>query len=164
MQATITAPTTTSPHSILKANSTIADECKDSHWLQTLFTAMATHGDDPLIQEFSCRCLAKLIGCCEFACEYIGDNDDQIPVHSSVMAAAMVHTGDALVFRAACAAIYCIASGSEELQEVVILYTASARLKGCVLKGVLGVWTIPNTDDTNYILLYFHTFTWHGFV
>ena len=96
---------------------------KHKHWLQDIFIAMATHGDQPRIQKVACQCICELIDSCPGLCVVIGEPDidkdvNRVPLHSSIMAALMLHPDDADVCQLACESVSCIARNSDAIQEV----------------------------------------------
>ncbi|CAH1266221.1 MFHAS1 [Branchiostoma lanceolatum] len=89
-------------------------------WLEDIFNALTNHASDPAVQEAGCRSLCKLLEHHPDLIKHIGEEDNEMPVHSAVLAAIMMHGEDQYVFKVACEAIYHLTAEWEPLQTLLM--------------------------------------------
>ncbi|XP_078595563.1 leucine-rich repeat serine/threonine-protein kinase 2-like isoform X5 [Branchiostoma floridae x Branchiostoma japonicum] len=89
-------------------------------WLEDIFSALTNHASDPAVQEAGCRSLCKLLEHHPDLIKHIGEEDNQMPIHSAVLAAIMMHGEDQYVFKVACEAIYHLTAEWEPLQTLMM--------------------------------------------
>ncbi|XP_019623007.1 PREDICTED: leucine-rich repeat serine/threonine-protein kinase 2-like [Branchiostoma belcheri] len=89
-------------------------------WLENIFHALTNHASDPAVQEAGCRSLCKLLEHHPDLIRHIGEEDKEMPIHSAVLAAIMMHGEDQYVFKVACEAIYHLTADWEPLQTLLM--------------------------------------------
>ncbi|XP_048584779.1 leucine-rich repeat serine/threonine-protein kinase 2 isoform X2 [Nematostella vectensis] len=87
------------------------------HWMNDILVAMATHGDKPDVLCMACFALCKLINSYPGQAILIGDEAGQIPVHSSIMAALVLHLDNSELCQWACQTLACIMAQSQKVQK-----------------------------------------------
>ena len=81
---------------------------------------MVTHPDDPKVQEVACRAVSTLLESDPSVIDRIGEDEDQLSLHSCVLAAMNIHLPDEYVFQSACSALHDLAFNSTQLQDFLV--------------------------------------------
>ena len=81
---------------------------------------MVTHQDDPQVQEVACRAVSRLLDKDPSVVDRIGEDENQLSLHSCVLAALNIHLGDQYVFQTACNALHDLALNSTQLQDFLV--------------------------------------------
>ena len=85
-----------------------------------IFAAMVTHQDDPKVQEVACRAVSTLLESDPSVISRIGEDVNQLSLHSCVLAAMNIHIQDEYVFQSACSALHDLAFNSTQLQDFLV--------------------------------------------
>ena len=99
------------------------------------------HQDDAPVQESSCRAFSKILEVQPDLAALVGERDGQLSLHSSVLAAMLIHVNDSYVFQAACSAMHAMANCSKDLQQYLVA-------KGTYLTIVKRMRKLPEDADT----------------
>ena len=91
-------------------------------WTREIFTAMTRHCDKPEVLHAACHALQELIDVCPDVVEEMGDEpgDSTIPLHSSSMAALVLHTDDPELCESSCRVLASIVNNASSLREVIM--------------------------------------------